>query len=129
MERITSDEAPTYKAPLSQAIEHGDSIYVSGQIGTDPETGEAVNGVVDQTCQIFENVAAILESATASLDDVVKASVYLTDLDDLEAMNGVYEKSLTPPYPARSTVEVAELGAGARVEISFVAAKAAESTS
>lgn len=125
-ERIQTDEAPsfeTFDLPISQAVVHGDTVYVSGQTGVDPETGEMVEGGVEaETRQALENVGAILAAAGASFDDVLKATVFVGDMDDFETVNGVYEEFVSEPYPARSAVEVGDLAMEFAVEIEVIAA-------
>lgn len=109
MEQIHTDAVAPSTAPLSQAIETNDLLFVSGQVHRAPE-GELLQGDIEtQSRQVLENVAAILEEAGASFDDVVKATVFLTDADDFEAFNRVYEEYITEPYPARSLFAVEAL--------------------
>jgi 2-iminobutanoate/2-iminopropanoate deaminase len=120
--RTESAPAPFQGAPYSQGIIAGDMVFVSGQLGIDPEQGQVVEGgIVPQTEQVMKNLAAILGEAGAGLDDVVMTSIYLIDLQDFQAMNEVYSRHLTEPYPARATVQIAALPSGARIEIAVVA--------
>jgi reactive intermediate/imine deaminase len=122
MKELTTDEAPPSIGPFSQGIEDGDRIYVSGQGPIDPESGEIVDGdVAAQTARTLENVDAVLRAGDCSLDDVVKATVFLRDMDEYDAVNEVYESYLSEPYPARSAVEVVELPVDIAVEIEVVA--------
>ncbi|WP_433627460.1 Rid family detoxifying hydrolase [Halomicrococcus sp. NG-SE-24] len=122
MEEINTDEAPPSIGPFSQAVRDGGRIYVSGQGPVDPESGEIVGDTVrEQTARTLENVAAVLEAADRSLDDVVKATVFVRDMDDYDAVNDVYADYMTEPYPARSAVEVADLPIDIGVEIEVVA--------
>ncbi|MFC6723240.1 RidA family protein [Halobium palmae] len=122
MNEISTDEAPPSIGPFSQAIEDGDRIYVSGQGPIDPETGEIVGGdVATQTERTLENVDAILRAAGCSLDDVVKATVFVRDMDDYEEINEVYGSAFSQPYPARSAVEIVRLPVEIDVEIEVVA--------
>jgi len=124
--RVTTDRGPAAIGPYSQAIEAGDFIFVSGQIPIDPATGALVQGdAATQTERVMRNIAAILEAAGTSLDRAVKATIYLKDLKDFEAVNGVYGKAFTGDPPARSTVEVAGLPRGALLEIEILALKGA----
>lgn len=117
--------APFQGAPYSQGIVAGDLVFVSGQLGIDPSTGQVVEGgIAPQTEQVMKNLAAILEEAGTSLDRVVMTSIFLVELDDFQPMNEVYASHLSEPYPARATVEIAALPSGARVEIAMVAARA-----
>jgi 2-iminobutanoate/2-iminopropanoate deaminase len=120
--RTESAPAPFQGAPYSQGIIAGDMVFVSGQLGIDPDQGQVVEGgIVPQTEQVMKNLAAILGEAGAGLDDVVMTSIYLIDLQDFQAMNEVYSRHLTEPYPARATVQIAALPSGARIEIAVVA--------
>jgi 2-iminobutanoate/2-iminopropanoate deaminase len=116
--------APFQGAPYSQGIVAGDLVFVSGQLGIDPETGQVVEGGIGpQTEQVMKNLAAILEEAGTGLDRVVMTSIFLVALDDFQPMNEVYASHLSEPYPARATVEIAALPSGARVEIAMVAVR------
>ena len=122
MEEISTDEAPPSIGPFSQAIRDGDRIYVSGQGPIDPETEEIIDGDVrDQTARTLENVDAVLSAAGKSLDDVVKATVFVMDMDDYDDINDVYGEYVSDPYPARSAVQVEELPVDIDVEIEVVA--------
>lgn len=122
MEEIHADDAPAPLGPYSQGIVDGDRIFVSGQGPIDPATGEAVEGsVADQADRVLENAAAILEAGGASLDDVVKTTVFLADIDDYDAVNEVYADHMSDPFPARSAVAVRDLPGGIEVEIELVA--------
>jgi 2-iminobutanoate/2-iminopropanoate deaminase len=114
--------APFQGAPYSQGIVAGDLVFVSGQLGIDPAGGHVVEGgIVEQTEQTMKNLAAVLEEAGSSLAKVVMVSIFLIDLGDFQAMNEVYARHLSEPYPARATVQIAALPSGARVEIAVVA--------
>ncbi|HET6696126.1 MAG TPA: RidA family protein [Gaiellaceae bacterium] len=116
--------APFQGAPYSQGIVAGDLVFVSGQLGIDPEDGQVVEGgIVEQTQQVMKNLSAILEEAGSSLDNVLMTSIFLIDLDDFQPMNEVYASHLSEPYPARATVEIAALPSGCRVEIAVVAGR------
>lgn len=122
MEEISTDAAPAAIGPYSQGVREGDTVYVSGQGPVDPETGEVVSGDVGkQTARTLENVAAVLEAGGSSLDRVVKATVFLTDMRDYEAVNDVYAEYMSDPFPARSAVGVASLPIDIAVEIEVVA--------
>jgi len=119
---ISSEGAPRAIGPYSQAVRSAGFVFLSGQIPLDPATGELVAGDVRrQTEQVMTNLAAVLESAKRSFDDVVKATIYLVDLADFAVVNEVYGARFGPSPPARSTVQVAALPRGARVEIDLVA--------
>jgi len=108
--------------PYSHAVESGGFICLSGQIPLDSKTGKIVNGdIAAQTEQCFRNVSNVLRAAGLSLDNVVKVTVFLTNMDDFSAMNSVYEKNFQAPFPARTTVGVAQLPLGARIEIEVMA--------
>ncbi|WP_435321031.1 RidA family protein [Haloarchaeobius sp. TZWSO28] len=122
MEEISTDAAPASIGPFSQGIRNGDTIYVSGQGPVDPESGEIVGAdIAEQTARTLENVAAVLEAAGGSLDTVVKATVFVTDMDDYDAINEVYGEYMSDPFPARSAVEVADLPIDIGVEIEVIA--------
>jgi 2-iminobutanoate/2-iminopropanoate deaminase len=121
-EVISSDRAPRAIGPYSQAIRAGGLIFLSGQIPLDPATGELVAGDIEaQTRQVLKNLAAVLEAAGASLDDVVRTTIYLTDLADFAVVNRVYGEHFRALPPARATVQVAALPKGATVEIDGIA--------
>jgi 2-iminobutanoate/2-iminopropanoate deaminase len=120
-ERIISNEAPKPVGPYSLGIQAGKLIFCSGEIGTDPKTGKLVQGTANQTERALQNVEITLKSIGLSLNSVVKTTVYLIDTKDFEEMNEVYAKHFSAPYPARSTVVVASIPKGARVEIDAIA--------
>jgi len=114
--------APAAVGPYSHAVRAGALVYLSGQTPIDPATGGLVPGdVAVQAERVFANLAAVLEAAGATFDDVVKVNVYLTDMADFAAVNAVYARTFAEPFPARTTVAVAGLPLGARVEIEAVA--------
>jgi 2-iminobutanoate/2-iminopropanoate deaminase len=116
--------APFGGAPYSQAIVAGELIFASGQVPIDPATGSLVEGgVAEQTEQVLRNVSAVLEAAGSRLDLVVKTTVFLTDLATFGAMNEVYARHFNAPFPARSTIEISALPAGASVEIECTAVR------
>jgi 2-iminobutanoate/2-iminopropanoate deaminase len=119
---ISTDEAPAAIGPYSQAVVSDGWIYVSGQIPLDPTSGELVGGdVAAQTDRVFRNLAAILEAAGASLDSVVKTTVFLSDMSNFGAMNEVYARYFSQHKPARATVQAAGLPKAVDVEIEAVA--------
>jgi 2-iminobutanoate/2-iminopropanoate deaminase len=122
--RIESPGAPAPVGPYSQAIAAGGFVFCAGQIPLDPATGKLVEGPIDvQAERVLANVKAVLEAAGSSLARVVKATVFLADLDDFGGMNAVYSRHFTSdPKPARTTIQAARLPAGARVEIEVIAA-------
>ena len=121
---IHTDNAPAAIGPYSQAIQAGNTVYVSGQLPIDPATGAfAGEDIASQTRQSLTNLKNILNAAGADLSDVVKTTVYLANIADFAAMNGVYGEFFTAPYPARAAFEVACLPKNALVEIECVAVK------
>ena len=119
---ISTTKAPAAIGPYSQAIQVGTLIYTSGQIPIDPTTGVVVEGgIKEQTRQSLFNVKAILEEAGLTMNDVVKTTVFMADMNDFAEMNAVYAEFFTEPYPARSAVAVKTLPKGALVEIEVVA--------
>ena len=109
--------------PYSHAIEAGDLIFLSGKTGTDPAGKLMPGGISQETLQTFANLKTVLTAAGLSFDHVVKCNVYLTDMTEFQAMNKVYAEHFAKPEPARTTVAVAALPGGARVEIEMVAKK------
>lgn len=119
---ISTDRAPSAIGTYSQAVEHGQVLYVSGQIPLVPETMALISDeIVDQINQVFENLSAILEAGGSSLNNVIKFTVYLTDLSDFPQINEIMAQRLSEPYPARVAVEVSALPRGAQVEIDAIA--------
>lgn len=121
-EVVSTEKAPTAIGPYEQAIKFNGFLFTSGQIALDPATGKLIEGDVSaQTRRVLENLKAVLEAGGSSLDHVIKATVYLTDLNSFAKMNEVYAEYLGEAKPARSTVGVASLPRGASVEIDLVA--------
>ena len=121
-ERIQTDNAPAAIGPYSQAIKAGGFVFASGQIPTDPQTGQFVaGGIAEQTEQVLKNLSAVLEAAGSSLALVVKTTVFLADMKEFSGMNEVYATFFSSPPPARATVAAAGLPRDARVEIEAVA--------
>ena len=121
---VRTDKAPGpfQGAPYNQAIRTGDLVFVAGQLGISLETGSLVGaGVAEQTEQIMQNMAAILEEAGSGLDKLVKTTVFLIDLEDFGDMNSVYARHVGDRPPARSTVQISALPSGALVEIEAIA--------
>jgi 2-iminobutanoate/2-iminopropanoate deaminase len=119
---ITSPDAPKAVGPYSQAVGAGRILFCSGQIPLKPATGELADGdATEQTTQVLENLGAVLRAGGLGFADVVKTTVFLTDLGDFAAMNDVYAEYFTNNQPARSTIQVAALPKGARVEIEAIA--------
>ena len=122
-EILSTENAPAAVGPYSQAIKLDNLIFTSGQLPIDPKTGEMPDSVEEQTSQALENIAAILEEAGSSLDNAIKLTVFLTDIDDFAAMNEVYAGFFESDPPARSAFEVVALPKGAKVEIECIAYK------
>ena len=119
---VATDDAPKAIGPYSQAIRAGSLLFVSGQIPLDPATGGLVEGdIAAQTHRVFANLRAILEAAGGTLDHVVRATVYLADMNDFAVVNEVYGGYFSSPAPARATVQAARLPKDARVEIDVIA--------
>jgi len=121
---IQTDQAPAAIGPYSQAIQVGNTLYLSGQLGLDPATGKLVNGgVAAQATQALKNVQAICAAAGFTLADVVQVQVFMANIDDFGTVNGIYKEFFKEPYPARAAFGVAALPAGGAVEILAVALK------
>jgi 2-iminobutanoate/2-iminopropanoate deaminase len=120
-QRIATDGAPAAVGPYSQGITGGDFVFCSGQLGLDPASGELAEGVTAQADRALRNLRAVLEAAGCGLADVVKTTVFLADIADFAALNGVYAGFFGEPPPARSTFAVAALPKGGLVEIEAIA--------
>ena len=121
-ETILTEKAPGAIGPYSQAVKAGNMVFCSGQIPIDPATGEFVsNNVAEQTHQVLTNLSAVLEAAGTSLNNVVKTTVFLVDMNDFTAMNEIYAEFFSDNKPARATVQAARLPRDARVEIDCIA--------
>jgi 2-iminobutanoate/2-iminopropanoate deaminase len=119
---VSTTHAPAALGPYSQGIKVGDLVFVSGQLGLEPASGKMVaGGVAEQAAQVLNNLEAILKEAGSDLDQVVKTTVFLTDMNDFQTVNGVYAKRFTSVPPARAAIAVASLPLGALVEIEAVA--------
>ena len=119
---IHSDQAPKAIGPYSQAVQVGNTFYLSGQTPIDPKTGELVEGDIStQARQVFENLKAVLAAADLGFKDVARVGIYLTDLGNFVAVNEVMKQYFSEPYPARSTIGVAALPKASQVEIDLVA--------
>jgi|TARA_B100000315_G_scaffold180706_1_gene169535 2-iminobutanoate/2-iminopropanoate deaminase len=119
---IKTDQAPAAIGPYSQAVRIGNMLYTAGQIALDPRSGEFLSGEIEQeTERTLENISAILKADELSLNNVVKTTVYLTDLSHFARMNQIYEKYFSENKPARACVQVAALPKGAKVEIEAIA--------
>lgn len=121
-EIVSTDKAPAAVGPYSQAVRAGNLVYTAGQVPLDPATGKmAEGGIQIQVEQALDNLRAVLEAAGSSLEQVIKTTVFLQNMDDFAAMNEVYARFFSGEPPARSAVEVARLPLGALVEIEAVA--------
>jgi len=121
---VTSNTAPRAVGPYSHAVWTGNLLYCSGQAALDPASGALVTGgISEQTQQTFNNLEAVLQAAGLSFDHVIKVNVYLTTMSNFAGMNAVYKTRFNPPFPARTTVAVAELPLNALVEIEMIAEK------
>ena len=119
--KIATQNAPQAIGPYSQAIRYGDFLFVSGQIAIDPQTANIIEGDIEaQTEQVLKNIAAIIEAAGMSLQDVVKCTCFLKDMNDFARFNAVYESYFAESLPARETVEVSRLPKDVRVEVSVI---------
>lgn len=119
--QIDTANAPAAIGPYSQAVRCGGALYVSGQIPVDPKTGTIPEGIQAQVVQSMENLKAVLQAAGASMQDVVKCTLFVKDLSGFAVVNEVYAGYFAPPYPARSCVEVAALPKGVLIEIEAIA--------
>ena len=123
MQSIHTDNAPAAIGTYSQAVRHGNTVYLSGQIPLDPTTGELVQGTIeDRIERVFRNISAVVEAAGGRMDQVVRVTVYLTDLGNFAAVNEVMARHFVKPYPARAAIEVAGLPKGTDVEIDAIVA-------
>ena len=120
-EIISTNKAPQAIGPYSQAVKTGNLIFISGQVPINPETGDVVSGSIeDQANQVIENIRNICEAAARDLGEIVKLSIFLTDLGNFSIVNEVMKKYFSEPYPARATIEVSGLPLGVDVEIEAI---------
>jgi len=120
-EIISTENAPQAIGPYSQAVKAGNLMFISGQIPLDPKTGDLVSESIDeQAKQVLNNIKSICEAAGQSIDDIVKISIFLTDLENFAIVNEVMKEYFAEPYPARATVEVSGLPLGVKVEIEAI---------
>jgi reactive intermediate/imine deaminase len=118
---IETSNAPAAVGPYSQAVRHGNLVFLSGQVALDPVSGSLVKGGIDkQTRQVFRNLQAVCEAAGGTLDGVLKLNIYLTDLGNFATVNEIMATTFAEPYPARATIGVAALPLGAEVEVEAV---------
>lgn len=121
---INTNQAPAPIGPYNQAVKAGNILYVSGQIPLDPATGEIVkSGITDEAHMVMKNLQAVLTEAGLTFDNIVKTTIFLTDMNDFPKVNEVYGSYFSGNYPARETVQVAALPKGVNVEISVIAHK------
>lgn len=118
---ISTTNAPAAIGPYSQAVKIGAFVFTSGQLGMDPATGALPEGIDEQAHQAFKNLSAILTEAGGDLSDVVKLTLFVTDLNDFATVNQIMTQYIAEPFPARSTVEVAGLPKGAKFEVEAIA--------
>lgn len=123
MKKIATNTAPAAIGPYSQAIEVGNLVFCSGQIPLDPATGTMPEGIEAQAHQALKNVKALLEAAGTSIDNVVKTTVFMADMNDFAVVNGIYAEYFSEPYPARSAVAAKALPKNALIEIEVIAEK------
>lgn len=123
MKRIATTNAPAALGPYAQAVDTGDTVYCSGQLGLDPATGALAEGVQAQTHQALKNLQAVLREAGLTLDNVVKTTVFVQDLGDFGTVNEIYGSYFHGGFPARSCVQIAALPKGALVEIECIAVR------
>ena len=120
-EIISTDNAPQAIGPYSQAVKTGNLIFISGQIPLDPKTGDIVDGSIeDQANQVLENIKSICEAAGHGLEDIVKITIFLTDLGNFATVNEVMKNYFKEPYPARATIEISGLPLGVNIEIEAI---------
>lgn len=121
MKTVSTDKAPAALGPYSQAQIVGNLVYTSGQIGVDPATGVAPEGIEAQAHQVFKNLCELLKAAGSDISKVVKTTVFIKNMDDFALVNSIYGQYFTEPYPARSCVEVARLPKDLLVECEVIA--------
>lgn len=122
IKQVCTNNAPAAIGPYSQAVIAGDTLYASGQIPIDPKTGNvAGDDITSQAEQVFKNIGGILECVGLGFSDVVKTTVFLTDINDFGTVNKIYGEYFRPPYPARSCVQVAALPKSVKIEIEIIA--------
>lgn len=120
---ISTDKAPAAIGPYSQAVTFSNTLFTSGALPIDPATGKMVEGSIeDRAHMVFKNLAAIAEEAGTSLANTVKTTVFLSDIDDFQAVNSVYTQYFSEPFPARSAIQVAALPLGSNIEVEAIIA-------
>lgn len=123
MQSIHTLKAPAAIGPYSQAVLRNDFVFVSGQIGIEPHSGQIPLDFVNQAHQVFANLQAILEAAGTGFSHVVQVTVFLKDINDFTTLNGIYEQSFSAPYPARDTIQAARIPKDGLIEVSLIAVK------
>ena len=118
---VKTEHAPAALGPYSQAIQANGMVFLSGQLGLVPETGKLPEGIEEQTRQVMQNLAAVLQAAGSDMSRVVKTTIFLANMSDFSTVNAIYGQAFTDAPPARSTVEVAALPLGGLVEIEAIA--------
>ena len=119
---LNTDKAPKAIGPYSQAVKMGGLLYLSGQVGIDPGSGNLVTGGLDaEARQVFKNIQAVLEAHKSGMQKIVKTTVFLTDMEDFALLNGIYGTFIPEPYPSRTAIQVAALPKGAKIEIEVIA--------
>ena len=121
IKKVQTTKAPSAIGPYSQAIVSGNLVFCSGQIGLDPETGNLVDGIENQTKQVMENIKAVLSAADSDLNHVVKTTIFIKNISDFATVNQIYGDYFSDHKPARSTVEVSNLPKGALIEVEVIA--------
>lgn len=121
MQSVMTHRAPSAIGPYSQAVQKSGILFISGQLGIDPQTGNMLNGFEAQATQVFSNIKAILDAAGMGFAHVVKCSVFLQDMNDFAVLNEIYGRYFSAPYPAREAIQVARLPKDGLVEISVIA--------
>ncbi len=125
MNEVKTNKAPEAIGPYSQAIVTNNMVFTSGQIPVNPLTGEILTGIENQAKQVFENLKNLLEASGAGIENVVKTTVFIKDMQDFPKVNAIYETYFTKPYPARSCVEVSRLPKDVLIEVEAIAEKQA----
>jgi 2-iminobutanoate/2-iminopropanoate deaminase len=122
MQTIHTDKAPAALGPYSQAVKHGNTVFLSGQVGINPATGKLNNASLDaEAHQVMKNIGEVLRAAGLNYSNIIKTSIFLLDMTRFAEINAIYGSYFEKPFPARETVQVSALPAGAQVEISVIA--------
>ena len=121
MQTVNTHNAPAAIGPYSQAVMKHDTLFVSGQLGIDPATGEMLQGFENQAEQVFRNIKAILKTTGMDFSHVMKVTVFLKNMGNFAALNEIYARNFSTPYPAREAIEVARLPKDGQIEISVIA--------